>query len=263
MFLLGTWHSKARTLFSKTLLPQPDSHHLHVFSILLLVLLCSWILLIFCSCYLPKVKTRDFSFKDSGPWITGLNHIIHFSSLGVPICTLLPPFPLRARGHRPFSWINQRSRDSRAQKTCGRRQLHGVSPNRPLIDWKSNSPFWVIALSRQQASLLAPIHKFTITLSSLWLSTLHHRVWLLSSLKNQGNFLLFSAFFHLIETAILIPMYLPHKLAQQALPIENLWPAFLLSVDTEPLSCYRQKHLHSLSVYQFYTPLPTSMWHGS
>lgn len=129
--------------------------------------------------------------------------------------------------------------------------------------WKSNSPFWVIALSRQQASLLAPIHKFTITLSSLWLSTLHHRVWLLSSLKNQGNFLLFSAFFHLIETAILIPMYLPHKLAQQALPIENLWPAFLLSVDTEPLSCYGQKHLHSLSVYQFYTPLPTSMWHGS
>lgn len=148
--------SKARTLFSKTLLPQPGSHHLHIFSILLLVLLCSWILLIFCFCY-PKQKEE-----------TSLSKTLSLESKALTTLStsLLRAFQCAPYFH-PFHWepehTDQSAEFTREAGIQGHRrhaaQGNSMAYHWPLIGWKSNSPFWVIALSRQQASFLAPIHQ--------------------------------------------------------------------------------------------------------
>ena len=118
----------------------------------------------------------------------------------------------------------------------------------PGTGWRRNGLSWAVTLPRPQVCLLTPIHwvlncsQFTLTFR------LPPQSW--AELLHQGpsccsNPVLSTSGWNCSPDA-----QVRHKLAQQPLPTEKLWPASLLGVETEPPGCHG-KNSHPSPAGQF------------
>lgn len=222
---------KSRTPFQhsspSTSLPLPPRSYF-----LLLVLFT------FCCCY-PRFKKRERE--------TSLSKTLDPGSHALTTLPSSSTLPAESQNTQVIQMqpklylLEGRPRDPRPRKTCG------------------------ITLSKQQASPLAPIHNVTPSHSSSLDFLPCAPDMSDSSLENQGPFRCYSkptlfCIYYPVETAILMLMTLTNR--PGTLFPQSLSPAYLLSVDSEPLGCYGQKCSHSLSVHRFHAPLPMSICGG-
>lgn len=154
-------------------------------------------------------------------------------------------------GHMLPTPTPQQSRDWRAQETRAQDESVNRWARHSLKAWRpqpSSHP------AQAPVCLLTPFHwvldcsQFTVTFR------LPPQSW--AELLHQGPSCCSNPVLSTSGRNCSPDAHVRHKLARQPLPTERLWPASLLSVDTEPLGCRGKNCSHPSPAHQFYISSP-------
>lgn len=198
-FFLGTYCTKAGTLFSRTLLPLPP-HIFHPIASSIHFLLL-----------LPKFKRGETSLSKTGLRMTCLNCISLFS--GMFWCAPYFHWEPEHTTHSKAAWAEFTRWAGIGGHGRHAAQVSGTSLSGLGTRWKRNSPIRVGTLPRPQVCRLTNSHSLSskflfVVLCDLLPSSPELSYSFLWRAKGLPAIVPSLSFLHLVKTAILTPMYL-------------------------------------------------------